>query len=683
MRDDPEPLGGECAGRIVAVGDGVTGLSVGDHVVAIAEASFASYVTTSSTLVRPIPEGVGFADAATLPFAFMTADHALGTLGALKAGETVLIHAGAGGVGMAAIQLAQASGATIIATAGTDAKRERLRDLGVSHVFNSRTLDFENEIRDLTKGRGVDVVLNSLSGDFIGASVRCLTPTGRFLEIGKREIWTQERFAQVCPQGRYYAIDLAAILAEDREATARLFARVLQRVEDGELRSLPFQTFPLERAADAFRFMAAARHVGKVVLTRADAAASSLRSLNPRATYLITGGLSGLGLLSARHLVDRGARHLLLVGRRKASGPALEAIASFRAAGVQVVTLQADIGRVDDVRRVLAAVPATAPLRGVVHSAGVLDDGALLQQDWKRFAGPLGPKVEGSWALHVLTRGMRLDFFVMYSSLASMFGSAGQGNHAAANAFMDALALQRRTEGLPAVSIAWGAWSEIGAAADLGQRIDARGFEAITPERGLGWLDSVTEANLAQVAVFPVRWPRFLAQPEAARPLFAQLRQHDPEPSLTSSSPGPSTRQEHASIVDELNGASPSRRHELLISFVGEHVARVIGASAAEAIDPRQPLHELGLDSLMAVELRNRLASGLGVPGSLPATLVFDHPTLTALSAYLADHVVLAGRPVTLDSAPTVAVPADAVDAIDLLSDAEVEELFERRTQRA
>jgi aryl carrier-like protein len=278
---------------------------------------------------------------------------------------------------------------------------------------------------------------------------------------------------------------------------------------------------------------------------------------------------------------------------------------------------------------------------------------------------------------------MRLDFFVMYSSLASMFGSAGQGNHAAANAFMDALALQRRTEGLPAVSIAWGAWSEIGAAADLGQRIDARGFEAITPERGLGWLDSVTEANLAQVAVFPVRWPRFLAQPEAARPLFAQLRQHDPEPSLTSSSPGPSTRQEHASIVDELNGASPSRRHELLISFVGEHVARVIGASAAEAIDPRQPLHELGLDSLMAVELRNRLASGLGVPGSLPATLVFDHPTLTALSAYLADHVVLAGRPVTLDSAPTVAVPADAVDAIDLLSDAEVEELFERRTQRA
>jgi acyl transferase domain-containing protein len=683
LRDDPEPLGGECAGRIVAIGDGVSDLRVGDHVIAIAEGSFANYATTPAALVRPIPEGIGFPEAATLPFAFMTAHHALLTLGELKRGETVLIHAGAGGVGMAAIQLAQAGGATIIATAGSETKRARLRHLGVAHVLDSRTLDFEVDIRALTQGRGVDVVLNSLSGDFIGASVRCLTADGRFLEIGKRDIWSAARFAQVRPHGRYHAIDLAAMRTQDPAATAALFARVLQRVECGELRPLPLQTFPLERAADAFRCMAMARHVGKVVLTQQDREAASLRSLDPRAAYLITGGLSGLGLLTAQRFVERGARHLVLVGRRAPAGAALETIAALRGVGAHILTLQADVARIDDVRRVLAAVPPTTPLRGIVHAAGLLEDGALLQQRWHRFAAPLGPKVDGSWTLHALTRGMRLDFFVMYSSLASVLGSSGQSSHAAANSFMDALAVQRRSEGLPAVSIAWGAWSEVGAAADpqLAQRLKIRGLEPITSRRGLGLLETVMEADLAHVAVFPVRWTDFRAQPQASWPMCVDLRQAARSVPATATSPAPAGPS--AMLIDQLHEATPSRRRELLLGLVGAHVARVIGAPAGDAIDPGQPLNELGLDSLMAVELRNRLGTALGLARSLPATLVFDHPTIEALSAYLACNVIAANDAAPPQTTAASVIPADAVGAIDELSDMEVEHLFARKMLRS
>ena len=305
------------------------------------------------------------------------------------------------------------------------------------------------EVHDLTQGRGVDVVLNSLAGEFIGASVRCLTPRGPL---------PRDRQARHLECRALRASPAAGPLSRDRSrgdahsgsvwARPRCSTRVLQRIERGELRPLPVQTFPLERAVDAFRFMAMARHVGKVVLTQQDHEAASLRSLDPRAAYLITGGLSGLGLLTAQRLVERGARHLLLVGRarrdRRGARHALPrcALPVCRCSRCRPMSLG-----IEDVRRVLAAVPAATPLRGIVHSAGLLEDGALLQQQWERFVRPLGPKVDGSWALHVLTRQMRLDFFVMYSSIASVLGSSGQGNHAAANAFMDALAAWRRSRG--------------------------------------------------------------------------------------------------------------------------------------------------------------------------------------------------------------------------------------------
>lgn len=675
MRADPEPLGGECAGRVVAVGEGVSDYAVGDAVVATGEACFATTITTEIRHVAPLPRGLSYAQAATLPFAFMTAYHALHVLGGLRAGMSVLIHAGAGGVGMAAIQLAQRAGAVVFATAGSDDKRETLRSLGVAHVLNSRTLDFADEIERLTQGRGVDLVLNSLAGDFIAASVRCLAAEGRFLEIGKRDIWTEARFLQERPRAQYHAIDLNAQRHQDPVAAQALFVEVMRLVGQGELRPLPLHAFPLERGGEAFRFMAQARHTGKVVLIQHDAYQASMEALSPDASYLVTGGLSGLGLITAVRLAAQGARHLVLAGRRAPAQAALVQLDALRVQGVQIKVQQADMSRADEVARVLASIGEAHPLRGVVHSAGVLEDGALQQQTWERFVRPLGPKVDGAWALHVLTQEQPLDFFVMYSSIASVLGSSGQGNHAAANAFMDALAAHRRAQGLPGLSIGWGAWSEVGAAADrqVDQRISARGIDVIAPQQGLDMLQALMRSDAVHVGVLPVRWDRFL---EAGVPPFLERFRAMARSAAARAVPVAQAVR-GASLVDELRQASPARRAELLLAFVGEHVARVVDAPSAKTIDPRQPLNELGLDSLMAVDLRNRLSKDLGLARSLPATLVFDYPTLEALAGYI-EQLVLPAQ----EAAPVAAEPADAVEAIDDLSDEEIEALFAKKTRR-
>ncbi|MEP7209607.1 MAG: SDR family NAD(P)-dependent oxidoreductase [Alphaproteobacteria bacterium] len=676
MRADPEPLGGECAGRVVAVGEGVQGFAIGDHVVVLAEASFAAFATTSADLVAKIPNDVSFAEAVTLPFCFMTAYHALSVLGRLAPGETVLIHAGAGGVGTAAIQIAQNIGARVLATAGSEEKRAYLRSLGVEAVFNSRDLAFADQVMALTSGRGADVVLNSLAGEFITESVRCLSPKGRFLEIGKRDIWSNEQFRAVRQNGEYYAIDLAAMRHNDPDGTARLFGLVPDKVRTSEWKPLPLTRFPLARAAEAFRFMAQARHIGKVVLVEDDLDAAATMHVRADGAYLVTGGLSGLGLLTAQQLVRRGARTLVLVGRRAPSKEAKVAIAAMEAEGAKVAVVQADMAQPKVVAEVLAAIEAgPTPLRGVVHSAGALLDGALMQQSWDRFVEPLGAKVDGAWALHAMTRRARLDFFVMYSSIASVLGSAGQANHAAANAFMDALALHRRAEGLPALSISWGAWSEVGAAADrnLGDRVGARGIGMITPEQGLMALDQLSASPAPHAAFFPVRWDIFLKGAVTPPPLLSNigaLQPHVAKPAVRTAAPPPPP----AAITAELEAATPARRHERLLAFVAEHVARVTGAPDWRGIDPRQPLNELGLDSLMAVDLRNRLGAGLGVGRSLPATLVFDHPTIEALATYLTRSLFGAGEVAPVET-------KTSRETIDDLSEDEIERLFAERTR--
>jgi acyl transferase domain-containing protein/NADPH:quinone reductase-like Zn-dependent oxidoreductase/SAM-dependent methyltransferase len=683
MRADPEPLGGECAGRVVAVGEDVTGVTVGDAVIAIAEGCFATSAVTDVAQIALLPKGMSFAEAATIPFAFMTATFALIECARLQRGETVLIHAAAGGVGQAAVQIARANGATIIATAGSEAKRRFLSEQGIEHVLDSRSVAFADAVRSLTGGTGVDVVLNSLAGDFITAGVSCLADDGRFCEIGKRDIWSPEQFAEVRPRGRYFAIDLADLRQKDPARSAALFRAVVADVEAGAIAPLPVHAFGLRDASNAFRFMAQARHIGKIVLVPEETSRGSLERLVPDATYLVTGGLSGIGLLTAQRLVERGARHLVLAGRRAPSDAAQAKIAGMRAGGVDVRAPSVDVGDMEALRAMFAEIDASMPeLRGVVHSAGALDDAALLQQSWNRFATPLHAKVDGAWGLHVLTSGRRLDFFTLYSSVASVFGSSGQANHSAANAFLDALAGHRRALGLPAISVSWGAWSEVGAAAD--RRVDARigalGIGMMSPTRGLDLLDAVTRGDAAHVVAIPVTWARFLPTRDASSGRAFFDRVAAPERSVRSVpaiARTTSTTPASAGVIDReaLADASSAQRSAMLIAFVGEHVAHVISAPSARSIAVDQPLNEIGLDSLMAVELRNRLARGLQLSKSLPATLVFDHPTLEALAQYLETVVV----PLVVEAPPQSAVSTDSAATLDDLTEEQIEALFASR----
>src|SRR5690606_3025209 len=429
--------------------------------------------------------------------------------------------------------------------------------------------------------------------------------------------------------------DLVAKSAEDPALIQSLLQEIMALLETGAIRPLPHQIFPLSDAVSAFRTMAQAKHTGKIVVTHPAMPAAA----STPGTYLITGGLAGLGLLVAQRLVaEQGARHLMLVSRSSPSVAAQEAIREMEAAGAQILTMQADVSNEAQLRQVLATIEAQMPpLRGVIHSAGVLDDGALLQQDWSRFQKVFAPKVTGGYLLHTLTRHLPLEFFILFSSGSAVLGSAGQSNHAAANAFLDALAHHRRSLGLPALSINWGVWDEIGSAAarHVGERVSSRGIGTISPEEGWQVLAYLRQRPATQVGVFPVNWHAFLAGggPPFFRELAGQMTQQ-PAVTLSATKTVVEPAVPTTTLRQRLEAAPASKRRSLLLSHVRDQANKVLGLPATNTIDYQQPLQELGLDSLMAVELRNLLGAGLDLERPLPATLVFDYPTIESLADY-------------------------------------------------
>ncbi|HVY14526.1 MAG TPA: SDR family NAD(P)-dependent oxidoreductase, partial [Rhodopila sp.] len=461
-------LGAECAGVVLRVGDGVTAFRPGDRVVALSPAfqdvgTLASHLVTRACLAAKIPDGLDIAEAAALPCVYLTSYFALVEAARVRAGETVLIHSATGGVGLSAIQVARSLGARIIASAGTDAKRAMLRDMGIDGVFDSRAGAFAGTVAELTGGRGADVILNSLSGGAIQEGLAALAPYGRFLEIGKRDMWDNSRigFGALLANRAIFGIDLATMLEDQPEQVGTMLATIMDKLRDGVFAKLPVTVFPASRAAEAFQMMAAARHVGKVVIATDGMRVPAGMPVSPDATYLITGGLGALGLVAAEELVEAGARCLVLCGR---SAPSPQAQAAIDRLPAKVLIRSLDIGDEAQLRAVLDDVAANLPpLKGVVHSAGVLDDALVDQLSADRFRTVMRGKVEGARLLDRLTAG--LDFFVLFSSAAALLGSPGQGNYAAANAMLDALAADRRARGLPATSIAWGPWAEIGLAA--------------------------------------------------------------------------------------------------------------------------------------------------------------------------------------------------------------------------
>jgi myxalamid-type polyketide synthase MxaB len=684
---DPGLLGGECAGRIVAVGKGVEGLQVGDLVVGLASGALSSYVTTEARLVTRVPRGMSVEEGATIPMVFLTAHYALNHLAQVKRGERVLIHAAAGGVGMAAVQLAQRAGAEIFATAGSPKKRAVLQSMGVPHVMDSRSLTFAEEVMARTQGEGIDIVLNSLTDDFIPKSLALLRRGGRFLEIGKRGIWDHAQVRRMKPEIAYHVIYLGEVVEQQPALVQEMLRELIEAFEAGHLAPLPRTAFSLRDAASAFRYMAQAKHVGKVVL-RQDMGRGRIV---PDATYLVTGGLGSLGLAVAQWLVAEGAQHLVLVGRHGPHAAAQTVLAELAQRGAQVVVRQADVAHAEEVQALLDSLGAQPPLRGIIHAAGVLDDGVLLQQTWERFAKVLASKALGAWHLHQATEGLALDFFVLFSSVASVLGSAGQGNYAAANAYLDGLAWYRRGRGLPALSINWGPWGEVGMAARLEQRDQNRqaaaGIRPIPPALGVQALEHALASDATQWTVLPVDWAGLLGRFPAGGepPLFRRMA------SEATRVPAPPARDAAGSVRRQLEAAAPDARPALLLEYVRGQVAQILGLDRARPPADTAGLTELGMDSLMAVEFRNRLQAALGV--TLPSNLALEYPTIEGLSARVfemldlldeADGAALTskviegteGRPIDPDVAKTL------LGSMGELTDEQVDQLLSQMTRK-
>jgi len=686
---DPGALGGECAGEIVALGEGVGEFEIGQSVVALAPGSFASFVTVPAAFIARKPAACTFEEAATMVVAFLTASHALERLARVSEGDRVLIHAAAGGVGLAAVQVAQRAGACVWATAGSARKRDFLRSLGVQYVMNSRTTHFAEQVMESTAGEGVDVVLNSLADDFIPKSLLALKPAGRYVEIGKRGIWSKEQVSRLKPGVSYYTLDMLAESLRDPVTTRSMLADLMRGFEDGSLKPLPFRVFGMHEVVKAFRHMAQAKHIGKIIVSHRDglrsAQAGARGLLRSDGTYLITGGLGGLGILVARWMAEQGARHVVLLGRHEAVGNALAAVEELRRAGVQVATVQGDVAVAEQVAGVVRHIAETMPpLRGVLHAAGVLNDGVLLRQNWTAFEEVMRPKVRGAWNLHVQTRNQPLDFFVLFSSLVSLVGSAGQGNHVAANAFLDALAHYRKRRGLPALSINWGAWSETGAVAstDLAKRIAARGFETISPREGIPALERLVREPEAQFGVASVHWPSLFGQYGADRlpPFFEDLRRSEKKHAM-----GQRETAQVPNVRERIEAAPPGERRQLLAAFVHDQVVKGLALDPMQPVDRRRPLQQLGLDSLLAVELRNLLGTGLGLRQSLPATLLFDYPSVEKVTEYLETQILgfhdeTAGAKES--SGQDAERQAAMVKELEQMSDAEAEALLLRELDR-
>ncbi|WP_406473756.1 type I polyketide synthase [Streptomyces platensis] len=626
MYPEKAAMGIEAAGVVLEVGPEVTAFAPGDRVIGMFAGAFGPVAITDNRMLARIPDDWSYVRAASVPIVFSTAYYGLVELGGLQAGESVLVHNAAGGVGMAAVQLARHLGAEVFGTAGAG-KWDTLRASGLDeeHIASSRDLDFEEKFRRTTGGRGMDVVLDALAREFVDASLRLLPHGGRFLEMGKTDVRTPEDVAAAYPGVEYQAFDL---MGAGPQRVGEVLREVVRLLDSGALRPVPVTTWDVRRAPDAFRYLAKARHTGKIVLTMPETLAEG-------GTVLVTGGTGTLGGLAARRLVrEHGVRHLLLTSRTgRAADGAPELESELRALGAEVEIAACDAADRTALRELLDGIPAERPLTAVVHTAGVLDDGVIGSLTPERLDTVLRPKVDAAVNLHELTAGQDLAAFVLYSAAAGTFGGAGQGNYAAANVFLDALAAYRRANGLPGTALAWGLWTETsGITRHLGEadvrRMSRAGMPPLSTEEGMTLFDAALRAD--EPAMLPARLDVSVfrgAPAEAVPPLLRGLVR---TPARRTVAAAPRSADDFA---QRLTGLTADEIDGVLLDFVREQAAAVLGHGSPASVEPGRAFNEMGFDSLTAVEFRNRLNGAAGL--RLPATLVFDYPNADVLAAHL------------------------------------------------
>ena len=599
-----QQLGTDFAGVVTAVGPGVRDHKVGDHVGGLCgDGCWGTFVTCDARLAVTLPAGLSVDQAAAVPTAHATAYYGLHELARIKAGDRVLIHSATGGVGQAAIAMARAEGAEIFATAGSEKRRQLLHDMGIEHVYDSRSTEFADLIRRHTDGYGVDVVLNSVTGAAQRAGLELLAVGGRFVEIGKRDIYGDTRLG-LFPFRRnlaFHAVDLALLSLSRPDRVRDLLTTVCQLIADGALPKPESTHYPLSDAATAIRVMSGAQHTGKLVLDvphtgrrRVPVPPAQARVFRRDGAYLITGGLGGLGLFLAEKMAAAGCKRIVLSSRSQPTLKALETIERIRAIGADVAVECGDIAQPSTAQRLVATAIATGlPVRGVLHAAAVVDDATLtnitdelIERDW-------APKVYGAWNLHTATADQPLDWYCSFSSAAALVGSPGQGAYAAANSWLDASTHWRRAQGLPATAIAWGPWAQIGRATALAESSDV----AIRPNEGAYAFEALLRHDRAYTGYAPITGSPWLTV-FAERSLFAEaFRSIGQNPTGTSK------------LRAELDKLPLDEWPTRLRRLISDQVSLILRRS----VDPDRPLFGYGLDSLGVLELRTRIETETGI----------------------------------------------------------------------
>ena len=632
--------GFECVGTVVSIGPNMTTLSVGDEVMAFARQGLSSIVHANAQSVTKIPAHLSLEQAATIPAAFLTAHYSLNQLAALREGESVLIHEAAESVGLAAIQLARAKNATLYVTANTQEKRDYLRSLGLSNVYDSTTFEFVQGIGSPARSAGIDIVLNQLTGQFVDKTIGLMNPFGRIVEMGHRATRASSGLADALSEKNisYHSVNTAELVSQRPELCAELMRELLGLFECKTLEPLPVKVFTADQATDGIAYAAEKTKANKVVVGFDVPGVHvsqgvNRQVINSHSSYLVTGGLGGLGREIMHWLADKGAKSIVLIGRSAPSESAQAAMEAARSKGITVNALQADVTNADDVRKVLATIEkGMLPLAGIIHSAGVLEDGTIAQQTAEKFQKVLSPKVKGAWNLHQLTAHIELEFFVCFSSIASIVGWAGQSNYAAANAFMDGLAFHRKALGKSTLTINWGPWGGAGMAANLDdrelQRMTDAGMTPLESANGLAAMATLLEYRVPQSGVFDLNWSLIFKQ--YTNPSKKTVFKDFVSDLETTTS---------VNFMDELMAVSADKHAPLLLKQIGQVMAEVLGIEDSAGIDKHVSVFEYGLNSLMSMDFRNKLQAILQL--KLPSTLVLKYPTIDAMTKYIMQNVLV------------------------------------------
>lgn len=607
-------FGLECAGIVERVGEAVDHLRPGDRVVAMGPGCLATRVVQHAGRVHLLPDHFGFEEAASLPVALTTALYALDEAAHVQRGETILVHAAAGGVGLAATGLALARGARVLATAGSPEKRAFVKRLGVEAVFDSRMTSFADDILAYTDGEGVDVVLNSLSGAALEAGLAILKPFGRFVEIGKRDLYADRRVGlrPLRRHGAFHAVDMDLLMQARPDEAGRVSRDLGDLLAQGTVRGLPLRSYPFARVAEAFRAMQRGAHIGKIVLSAE--APLPVRRSGPRqklrfgGSILVTGGFGGFGLATARWLVEKGATHLILVGRSAPRAEAAELLAMLRQGGATVDEEVADVADYAAMRAIFARANGRGrPITGVIHAAAIYDDAILANQDWERFEKVMRPKAVGAYHLHRLTTDLQLDFFVLYSSVSYAMGSGGQANYVAANAYLEALAAWRVAQGLPALAVGFGPIADAGYLArnkSLHDDLSARwGMAPLRAEAALARLETLLLNKVSGSRII-VSWAgasTFVHAGAALRSRFRGL--------VEGARPG---GQSESTPLADWPQLTPAERRRRIENFLAGTIGKILRLDVGQ-MQPERALGAYGLDSLMAVEVSLVIETALGI----------------------------------------------------------------------